>query len=400
MKLLIIHITGLATPGHEELGGRTLLQSATVNALDETARYGSCGTVALLPEGEIGGAGWELLALLGYADEEGGRARSAPTGEGGLLPSLGALEATAIGAPLYARDVAFRVNLSSLGESGVVGGTSGGEVATEDALVLMETVDRKLSTRRLRFYPGRHAAHVMAWTDGPVGIECTPAPLAEGKPVEEVLPRGEGDGALRQLIWDSVELLNGHRINYRRVEEGLAPVNLVWPWAPGLPPNLRHFALKTGLKAAASATRLEVLGAARAAGLHTQAVGAELGDLHAALVAAGAENALAYAHLDLPPLFEHPTDPEAHLRAVTRLDTELVAPVLREVRKSAEAVRLVVLATWPEEGWGVRPPALWGAFPGLRGRSAIADEFSEPALAEGREAEAHELFREARAETV
>ncbi len=386
MKALVIHITGLATAGHPELGGRTLLQCATAKALDEMARYGTCGTVALLSEGVIGGAGWELLTLLGYAEG------------GGELPSLGALEATGIEAPMYARDVAFRINLSSLGETGLIADTAGESIAAEDALELMAVVDEKLSTHRLRFYPGRHTTHVLLWTDGPHGLECTPAPLAEGKRLEDVLPRGEGDGALRQLIWDSAELLNAHRINHRRVEDGLPPVNLVWPWAPGPVPNLRHFAVRTGLRAFALASRLEVRGAARAAGLRVRAPGATLGEMQGALVAAGVENAVAHLHHDLKALFEHPTDPEAHLQAVTRLDTELIAPVLAEVRKSAEASRLVVLATWPETGWEVRPAAMWAAFPGLRGRAAAAEEFSEPAAGEARAVEASELFREALAE--
>jgi len=83
---------------------------------------------------------------------------------------------------------------------------------------------------------------------------------------------------------------------------------------------------------------------------------------------------------------------------VTRLDTDLVSPVLGEVRRSAEASRLLVLATWPETEWEVRPAAIWAAFPALRGRAAAAEEFSESAAAEAREVEAYELFREALAE--
>jgi hypothetical protein len=156
--------------------------------------------------------------------------------------------------------------------------------------------------------------------------------------------------------------------------------------------------VRTGLRAVALASRLEVRGAARAAGLRVRAPGAALGEMRGALVAAGVENAVAYLHYDLKTLFEHPTDPEAHLEAVTRLDTDLVSPVLGEVRRSAEASRLLVLATWPETEWEVRPAAIWAAFPALRGRAAAAEEFSESAAAEAREVEAYELFREALAE--
>jgi len=383
MKLLLVHMTGLATPGFEELGGRSLLQAAKVEALDEMARRGSSGTVRLLPEGVIGGAGWELLSLLGYAEEAS------------ALPSLGALEATAIGAPLHARDVAFRANLSSVEESGVIADTSGKGVSTADALALMGTVDEKLSTRWLRFYPGRDMAHVIVWTDGPAGAHCVPAPLANGQALGDVLPRGDGEAPLRQLIWDSVDLLSRHRVNHRRVEEGLLPVNLVWPWAPGLPPNLRHYAMRTGLRPAALASRLEVIGAARAAGIRVHPSGDGLREARAALEAASDESALAYLHLDAKTFSEHPTEPEAHAQAITRLDTELVGPVLKEVRKSAQAARLLVVGTWPEDGWQARPPALWAALPAVHGRPVTADEFSEAALGDARElGEANELLRE------
>jgi len=384
MKLILIHVTGLPTEPLEQLDGRTLLEASRADALDEIAGRGSCGTVSLLPEGAIAGAGAELLGLLGYLDD------------GTEPPSLGALEALGVGAPLYARDAAFRVNLASVDEAGVIGDTAGAGLPLEDALALMERVDEKLSTRCLRFYPGRHFAHVMVWTDGPADVRCVPAPLARGKRLEKVLPEGDGDGPLRQLIWDSVDLLDRHRINHRRREEGLAPVNLLWPWAPGLAPQLRHFALKTGLRAALLASRLEVLGAAKAVGIPARQAPGSLAGGAALLIEAAREDALSCLHTDLADHFEHPQDPEAHVRAVTALDTQLVAPVLEEVRTSAEAVRLLVLATWGEAAWAPRPPALWGAWPPLRAAPGI-DTFSEAALTEeGLEvAEASRLLREA-----
>jgi len=367
MKLLLLHITGLAGEPLGELDGRTLLEASSTPALDEVARRGSCGTVRLLPEGEIAGAGAELLSLLGYLEGE-----AAP-------PSLGALEAVGIGAPLSARDAAFRVNLGSVGEDGIVADTTGGGAPLDEALALMAEVDDKLSTRRLRFYPGRHFAHVMVWTDGPTEVRCTPAPVAVGQPLVQVLPEGDGDGPLRQLVWDSIELLDRHRINHRRREEGLPPVNLLWPWAPGRRPEFEHYLVRAREQAATRASRLAVLGAARAVGIPAREAPNELGASRAALLDAAAGNALAHLHVDLPDHFEHPTDPEAHQRAFEAVDTELVGPVLRDMRTSAEAVRLILLGTWPESTWSPRPPALWGMWPPLQDGEGV-DVFSEAAL--------------------
>ncbi|MGQ9732453.1 MAG: hypothetical protein ACUVX8_14425 [Candidatus Zipacnadales bacterium] len=384
MKLIVIHITGLASEPFEELDGQTLVESAPTEALDEIARRGSCGTVRLLPDDIIGGAGAELLALLGYVGE-----RAKP-------PSLGVLEAAGIGVPLYQRDVAFRVNLSSLSEDGIILDTSGAGIPLEEALALMERIDEKLATRWLRFYPGRYYAHVMVRTDGPTDVHCVPAPLIVGQALDDVLPEGDGERELRQLIWDSVELLNDHRINYIRREEGLLPVNLLWPWAPGRPLDLQHFVLRTGQKAQVLARRLEVLGAARCVSIPTRESPRSLSAARQLLLEIARENALAYLHLDLSEHFDPSPEPEAWIETFTELDTQVVSAVLKEVRTSPEAVRFLLLGTWPETGWTARPPALWGTFPALRVGAGI-DVFTEAALvAEGLAfAEPTELMREA-----
>jgi 2,3-bisphosphoglycerate-independent phosphoglycerate mutase len=388
MKLLVLHITGLAGDPLEELDGRTLLDAAATPALDEIARRGSCGTIRLLPEPTVAGAGAELLSLLGYLESEA------------AIPSLGPLEAVAVGAPVGPRDVAFRVNLGSMAEDGVIRDTLGGGASAEEALVLMERIDAKLSNRRLRFYPGRHFAHVMVWTDGPTEVRCTPAPLACGRALVEALPEGDGDGALRQLIWDSIDLLSGHRLNHRRREEGLPPVDLLWPWAPGRRPELEHYVVRAREQALVLAGRLEVQGAAKAGGIPTREPPWEFGQARAALIEAAAANGLTWLHVDLPERFEHPTDPEAHLRAFAALDAELIAPVFTEARTSAEAVRLILVGTWPEAQWTPRPPALWGVWPALRNEGGL-DVFTEAALREegARVDETERLLQEARSAT-
>ncbi len=385
MKLIVVHVTGLAGVGREELDDRTLLEASHTDSLDELARRGSCGTARLLPEGVIAGAGAELLGFLGYL------------ADGAEPPSLGALEALGIGAPMYPRDVAFRVNLSSCDDSGILADTTGAGLPEEQALSLMAEIDERLSTRELSFYPGRDFAHVMVWTDGSTEVRCAPAPAAEGQAIEEVMPEGEGEALLQQLIWDSADILERHRINHERREEGLPPVNVLWPWAPGRPPDLRHFALRTGLRALVIAGRLEVIGAASAAGVPTQRAPRTPALACEALVSAGQGHDLSYLHMDLQDRFERPEDPETWVEAVGELDTEVVGGTLNQVRSAAEAMRLLVVGTWSEAGWEERPEALWAALPALKGRRSSADLFSEVVVGEEGLvlAEVGELFREA-----
>jgi len=124
-----------------------------------------------------------------------------------------------------------------------------------------------------------------------------------------------------------------------------------------------------------------VLGAAKAVGIPAKEAPFDFSASAPALVRVAQENSLACLHVDLPERFERSTAPEAYLPTFEAFDTDLLSPVLDEVRTSADAVRLILLGTWRESGWLQRPPALWGAWPPLRAAMAI-DSFTEPALRE------------------
>lgn len=51
---------------------------------------------------------------------------------------------------------------------------------------------------------------------------------------------------LRRFIDDSINLLGEQEFNLRRIDEGLAPVNLIWPWGQGFPPVIPNLALQRG----------------------------------------------------------------------------------------------------------------------------------------------------------
>ena len=367
MTTIILHLCGLLGDPRDELDGRTVLEVADPPALRRLSIEGSLGTVSLVPQGMFREAGVEALALLGYE----------PPRETGL----GALEALGIGVSLGSREVGFRVNLVATDGERLLDARAG-RITHGEACRLMEEVDRRLSTRSLSFYPGQDHAHVMVWTEGPLFAVCTPALEAEGRSLEEVLPVGDGEAALRRLVWDSYEILDSRPYNVRRRGEGLLPANMIWPWAPSRAPALRPLALRASLRAQVWTSRLAVMGAARALEVPFSLVPPTLQGTAPDVVARLSELDLAYLQADVAPLVREEGDPEEWVAAVRRLSAELVEPLCAHVAAGAARTRLLVVATRAEGRPETPPDAVWAAFPPLRGRAADAGEFTERAARE------------------
>ncbi len=367
MTVILIHLCGAAGAPWDELEGRTVLEAANPPAFQEVGIQGALGTVLLVPEGLFPEAGVEALALLGY---------EVPRETG-----LGALEALGAGVALGARDAAFRVNLVATDGERLLDARAG-RIEHERACQLMEEVDRRLSTHRLKFYPGRSHAHVMVWTDGPLFALCTPAPEAEGRRLGDVLPAGDGEVALRQLIWDSYQILDPLPYNERQRGEGLVPANMIWPWAPSRAPALRPLALRAHLRCHLWASRLSVLGAAEAVQVPASPLPPTLEATVEALRSRLPELDLAYVQLDLVHWVREERDPMEWVQAVRTIADELLEPVRAHVSSQSGRARLLLVATEAEGQADTEREALWAAYPAPRSRPTDAGEFTERAARE------------------
>ncbi|MBS1721600.1 MAG: hypothetical protein JSS66_01190 [Armatimonadetes bacterium] len=155
----------------------------------------------------------------------------------------GPIMVAALGHDPPERSVHFCLTLGSVSESGVLeqpSDTSGADVA--EALRFGET----LSTKSLRVLQGRGRDHALVWLEGSVELGTTPWYKAVGRPYRPAMPEGDGEGALRRLIDDSVNLLAEQDFNKRRRDEGQSPLNVLWPWGQGFRPQTPHLALKRG----------------------------------------------------------------------------------------------------------------------------------------------------------
>ncbi|MFQ6097197.1 MAG: cofactor-independent phosphoglycerate mutase [Armatimonadota bacterium] len=378
MKYLVVIADGMSDYPLEELGGQTPLQAAHTPAMDDLARRGAVGMVNTLIEDMPFDSVIANLSILGYDPDC-------------YFPGRGPLEAVAMGISLHARDVAFRCNLvTSDGERLV--DYSAGHVTTDEARIIIETVDDKLGSARMKFMPGVGYRHLLLWEDGPLDLRTFPPHDHVGERLDDILPVGEEDDRLRQMMWDSLEILDDHEINRRRRGEGLNPANMIWPWSQGRRPELPDFRLKYGITGAVISAVDLLKGIGKAAGMKVIEVPGATGYLDTnyrakaqRAVEALHTHDLLYLHVEAPDEAGHMGDIEEKIKAIERIDEIVVSFALRELRAMGEwrvlvmpdhatpiAVRTHVLDPVP---FVMCPPP-----PGLSGHDAEA--FHEAAAAD------------------
>jgi 2,3-bisphosphoglycerate-independent phosphoglycerate mutase len=259
------------------------------------------------------------------------------------------LEAASLDVPLRDRDVAFRCNLVTSDGSTLID-YSAGEISTANAHVLIRLVHDRLATERVQFYPGVSYRHVMAWRDGSTDLKTTPPHDIIGEPIEPHLPEGDQESVLRQLMFDSLEVLDSHDINRRRRDEGKPPANMIWLWGQGRPCTLPSFAVSRGTAGAVIAAVDLVRGVGKCAGLAAPEVSGATGNLstdfsakaRAALEALDRFGFVA-VHVEAPDEASHQGSPERKVWAIERIDRDIVGP-LRERLGALPESRLMVVS--------------------------------------------------------
>jgi len=335
-KRVIIIMDGAADEPQAELGGLTPLQAARKPHSDAVAREGICGLAQTIPEEMEPGSDVATLSILGY-DPRRYHTGRAP------------LEAASMDVPLNPEDVAFRCNLVST-DGATMLDYSGGEIPTEDAHVLIHLVGERLGGRAHQFYPGMSYRHLMVWRGGSPEVTTTPPHDIIGQPIEPYLPKGDGDSKLRQLVFDSLELLDGHDINRRRRDQGKLPANMIWLWGQGRPCLLPSFAVEHGTPGVVIAAVDLVRGVGKAAGLSAPIVPGATGNLETdfaakarAALAALETHGFVVVHVEAPDEAAHQGSPEKKVWAIEQIDEQVVGPIAERLSRHPGS-RLLVLA--------------------------------------------------------
>jgi len=350
MKYIILLGDGMADRPHAELGGKTCLQAARTPNLDQLATVGQVGMVHTIPHGFPPGSDVANLTVMGYDPRKYYTGRSP-------------LEAASIGVELGTEDVAFRCNLVSLrisggkasgaGRKAIMEDFSAGHISTQEARLLVEEIDGKLGSERIRFYPGVSYRHLMVWKGGKDRLECTPPHDIQDKDIQDYLPRGEGDDIINALMESSIELLLAHPVNRARQEAGKRMANSIWLWGQGRRPKMPTFREKYGLDGAMISAVDLTKGIGIYAGFEVVDVPGATGWIDTNYVGK-AEHALwalktkdiAYVHVEAPDEAGHAGDLKNKIKAIEDFDEFIVGNIMHGMKQFDE-YRILALPDHP-----------------------------------------------------
>jgi 2,3-bisphosphoglycerate-independent phosphoglycerate mutase len=316
-KRLLLVPDGMADEPQAALGGKTPLEAARTPFMDTLARGGICGLVKTVPEGMAPGSDVANLAVLGYDPAACYTGRSP-------------LEAAGIGVELGPDDVAYRLNLVTIA-GGLMKDNTAGHIGSDEARHCVEALKAQLGSGAFEFHVGVSYRHLLVWRGGAV-VPCTPPhdildmPVAGHLPGEEAGVAGEGTpAATLTALQEAADAVLGHE----------RPGTSAWFWGEGTAPRIAPFREHFGLSGAVVGAVDLVRGIGRLAGLDVVDVPGATGGLDTdygakarAALAALEDHDLVWVHVEAPDEAGHMGDLGEKMRAIERVDAEILAPVL------------------------------------------------------------------------
>jgi len=327
MKSLILLPSGLPDVPASVFEGRTPLEAARTPTLDRWAREGRAGQVRLTPPGLPAGSDTALLALLGVD----------PRRE---HPGRGALEALGLGVELGADDLALRLSFCSSCD-GRLSNTRGGGLRPREARALIASLQDELGTEHVEFHAGRgYRALLVVRGGAELEFDTTaPAPARDGD-LHAHRPTGPDAEALCDFLDRAEAVLVDHDVNRVRADLGEMPADRLWAWGPGRRRELMPFALRDGRRLAVIAQTPLVRGLGLALGAEVPALPSAHDELVtpwdaklAAACAALDTHDVVLLHVGALSEAAHERDPRLKRALIEQLDTHLLRPLDRVLRK-------------------------------------------------------------------
>jgi 2,3-bisphosphoglycerate-independent phosphoglycerate mutase len=325
MKYFVLIIDGAAGRPLAERGGRTSLELASTPNLDAMTPEGELGLVRTVPEGMEPSSACACMSVIGYDPGLYYRGRAS-------------IEARSLGIDVSEGEAVFRCNLVTI-KDGRMDDYSGGHIGTEEARLIIASLNESLGSEDVVFYPGVGYRHILKLRGREEALKavCTPPHDIPGRPVAEYLPHGPGSDALRDLMARSEGLLRGHQVNVARRKRGDKPVTSIWLfWGSGRLPDMPPFREVYGLSAAMTSGVDLLRGLAGMAGMEVLEIeGVTDGpDSDHAAQAEGAlksleRNDLVVVHIEAPDEAAHGGSVDEKIAAIERIDAEVLGRVCR-----------------------------------------------------------------------
>lgn len=351
MKHIIILGDGMADHAVARLGGKTLLEYANTPNMDYLARIGRTGRLLTVPEGFLPGSEVANATILGYDMNR-------------VYEGRGPLEAASIGYDMQPDDLALRCNIICLADQKIKN-HHGGHLTTDESQELIDLLNEKLGSDRVKFIKGIQYRHLLIIKGGNKHITCAPPhdhPNEEWRGLLVKPEKGYEHEALQTatllngLIIKSQEVLYNAPLNVRRRNEGKDQANSVWPWGGGYRPQMKTLSeMYPQIKHGDVISAVDLIrGIGHYAGLRNIIVPGATGlantdyegKTQAALDALRKDD-FVFLHVEASDEAGHDGDLELKLRTIENLDKRMVGPIFEEVSKWDEPVCIAVMPDHP-----------------------------------------------------
>lgn len=351
MKHIIILGDGMADHAVERLGGKTLLEYANTPNMDNLARIGRTGRLATVPDGFLPGSEVANATILGYDMNK-------------VYEGRGPLEAASIGYEMEPGDFALRCNIICL-ENGKIKNHHGGHLTTDESTELIDLLNERLGSDRVRFVKGIQYRHLLIIKGGNKYINCAPPHDHPNEEWRKLLIRPEKghehealDTAtlLNELIIKSQDVLYNAPLNVKRRAEGKDEANSIWPWGGGYRPQMKTLSeMYPQIKRGDVISAVDLIrGIGHYAGLHNIIVPGATGLADTnyegktqAAIEALRNDDFVFLHIEASDEAGHDGDLELKLRTIENLDSRVVGPIFEEVSKWDEPVAIAVMPDHP-----------------------------------------------------
>ena len=348
MKYLVLLCDGMADTPNAALSGKTPMECADKPFMDKLAAVSEAGMCRTVAKGLKPGSDVANLSVMGYDPAVCYTGRSP-------------LEAASIGVDLKPTDVALRCNIVTLSdsepyESKTMVDYCSGDISTEEARLIIETVEKELGSDIYKFYSGVSYRHCLVVKNGTTDLgNMTPPHDISGKVIGEYLSRSENAAELIGLMKKSYEILKDHPVNIARREKGLHEANSIWLWGEGRKPALENFKEKNGVSGCVVSAVDLLKGIGVCAGMDTPEVEGATGYLDtnfegkakAGIDAFKNGTDLVYLHFEAPDECGHRGEPENKVKAVEYIDRRALKPMLEYLEGSGDDFRILIMPDHP-----------------------------------------------------
>ncbi len=355
MKHIIILGDGMADKAIEKLGGKTPLQFAKTPYMDMLAKKGRTGRLITVPEGYNPGSEVANTAILGYDLDK-------------VYEGRGPLEAASIGYEMDSLDLALRCNIICVREDGTIKTHNGGNLSTEDAGPLIDLLNEKLGSDRVKWVKGIQYRHLLIINGGSKHIVCAPPhdhPNEEWRPLlvqpekgwenkreEGRMTAQETADLLNDLIIKSQDILLNAPLNIKRKAEGKDLANIIWPWSGGYRPAMQTLSeIYPSVKSGAVVSAVDLIrGIGHYAGLDIIEVEGATGlwdtnyegKTKAALDELKKKD-FVFLHVEASDEAGHDGEVDLKVKTIENLDSRMIGPIYEEVKTWDEPVCIAIL---------------------------------------------------------